>query len=319
MALMSASVVTASRRLGRGLCRDLLGASVLLVCLAMIPAVAQALAASQRASAFEFVSIRASSSDDSAVAGSSPTLSALPGGRFEARRQTLADLARVAFGFEDLDSGNGVVEVELPWQGIDRFDITASADRDWSTPPAGSRVPMELRGMLRALLEERFELKAHVDTRNRNVNALRLVRPDAGPGPNVRPADGDCERPDADSPTREQGRSTCGVMLTSGGIEARGATIAELALYLRRVGRMPSGDVGVYPVIVDQTNLPGRYDVSFTVPRPRDSRTKPGSTADLEYAAIVQALETQLGLKLERSRAPVTMLIIDKARRPRVD
>ena len=99
----------------------------------------------------------------------------------------------------------------------------------------------------------------------------------------------------------------------------RGVKIAELALYFRRIGGMPRGELGLYQAIVDQTKLPGRYDVSFTIPRPRDSRTGPASIADLQYAAFVQALETQLGLKLERARAPVTMLIIDKARKPRVD
>jgi uncharacterized protein (TIGR03435 family) len=181
-------------------------------------------------------------------------------------------------------------------------------------------VPVELRGMLRALLEERFELKAHVDTRNRNVTALRLVRPDAGPGPNLRPSDGACQPPDAPPPTlEEQKQATCGVVVTLDRLEARSVTIAELALYLRRVAGMPVGELGVYQAIVDQTKLPGRYDVSFTIPRPRDSRTGPRSTADLQQAATLQALETQLGLRIERARAPVTMLIIDKARKPRVD
>jgi hypothetical protein len=58
------------------------------------------------------------------------SISVLPGGCFEARNQTIENLARIAFGFEEVDPTVGVVaESTFSSPDADRFDIDAVADR----------------------------------------------------------------------------------------------------------------------------------------------------------------------------------------------
>ena len=69
----------------------------------------------------------------------------------------------------------------------------------------------------------------------------------------------------------------------------------------RTVGRM----------VFDRTGLRGRYDLSLRF-------RFPGQTADDADAPpeIFTALQEQLGLKLEATRGPVDVLVIDSATRP---
>jgi uncharacterized protein (TIGR03435 family) len=63
--------------------------------------------------------------------------------------------------------------------------------------------------------------------------------------------------------------------------------------------------------VVDQTNLPGRYD--FTLLWTPDSlRTTDPNAAP----GLFTALQEQLGLKLESTRAPIDVFVIDAATRP---
>ena len=117
----------------------------------------------------------------------------LPGGRFEARNQTLENLVRLAYGFERLNPHDTVKTPAFSsWIAADEFDVTATMDGEWTTPPAGETVPTELRGLLRTLLEDRFDLKARVETRPVSVYALRLANQAGSPGPGLRPAANDC-------------------------------------------------------------------------------------------------------------------------------
>jgi hypothetical protein len=116
------------------------------------------------------------------------TMNVLPGGRFEARNQTIENLARVAFGFDSVDPALGVVaETKYSSPLADRFDVTAVTDGEWSSPPSGRKVPGELRTMLRTLLEQRFKLKARVASggRGRFYFTGRLPLQSFEPGTNV--------------------------------------------------------------------------------------------------------------------------------------
>ena len=78
--------------------------------------------------AFEFVSLRPSAAPASASLGARVPrgeFRLIPDGRLEARGQALADLARVAYGFEQVDPKGGVVDADR-WMWTDRFDVTAA-------------------------------------------------------------------------------------------------------------------------------------------------------------------------------------------------
>jgi uncharacterized protein (TIGR03435 family) len=73
------------------------------------------------------------------------------------------------------------------------------------------------------------------------------------------------------------------------------------------------------PILVDQTTLPGKYDLLLELPASVASTTTKSVEADVRSIAIRNALETQLGLKLQPARVAVPRLMIERARKPRLD
>ena len=68
--------------------------------------------------------------------------------------------------------------------------------------------------------------------------------------------------------------------------------------------------------VIDKTGLTGEYNFVITFgPDQLQSRADPG----LDAAAgptFIEALRQQLGLKLERQKGPIDILVIDRAERP---
>ena len=80
---------------------------------------------------------------------------------------------------------------------------------------------------------------------------------------------------------------------------SKGTTMANLA-------RMLAGPLG--RAVVDRTGLQGRFDMSLTY-------SKAGG-AESDAPDIFTAVQEQLGLKLEATRGPVEILVIDSAEHP---
>ena len=77
------------------------------------------------------------------------------------------------------------------WLASDRYDINAKLE----VPPTsvqpfvpGATTPNPMQLALRNLLEERFKLKMHRETRELDVYALTMARPGGGPGPGLKPS-----------------------------------------------------------------------------------------------------------------------------------
>lgn len=232
------------------------------------------------------------------------SISLLPGGRFEARNQTIENLTRVAFGFEQVDPTVGVVaESKFSLPEADRFDIDAVADRPWTTASAGQKVPSEFRVLLRRLLVDRFKLRARVELTNVDVLALQLARHDRERGPGLRRWNFSCLDPD-DYPRDGDVRPKCGFRIETNRIEAGGVTMGELAAMINE-----AADMRMERFVVDQTGLSGRYDVTLSLDTEREDRRD----------ALRDALKNQLGLKLVKTRMPLPTLIIDHAEAPSTD
>jgi uncharacterized protein (TIGR03435 family) len=99
-----------------------------------------------------------------------------------------------------------------------------------------------------------------------------------------------------------------------GVLPARNASIADLAGVLQSV-------VLDRPV-VDQTDLPGRFDFTLTW-TPDESQFSgmgvkvPAPTGDAAAPpGLFTAITEQLGLKLESTRAPVDVLVVDHVEKP---
>jgi uncharacterized protein (TIGR03435 family) len=71
--------------------------------------------------------------------------------------------------------------------------------------------------------------------------------------------------------------------------------------------------------VFDETGLTGTFNIDARWAPSRDPSTEPGNGTPEELAAMFTALPEQLGLKLEPSRAPMDVLVIDHVERPTED
>ena len=193
-----------------------------------------------------------------------------------------------------------------------RFDIQA-------TLPEG--VPQsQQRAMLRALLEERFKVKARLETREIPSYALTVAR-EGQLGPQLRPTDKDCgewgrARRDAGpgvavpEPADAQGRPLCSVGQMS--------RLAERVMVIRSAGDFSALLNGIRQAselpLVDRTGLTGRFEFELTIEWPGMRRLDPDMVA--KAPALDVAVREQLGLRLERTTTPQQVLIIDSAEMP---
>ena len=189
------------------------------------------------------------------------------------------------------------------WVTSERYDVTAKA------PEGASRAEME--PMFRALLANRFNFKGHYETREQPIFELVLAHTDGRLGPEIKKLDIDCAARRAASargeavpalPPRPNGRLPCGMSASPGRILSGGMTLASFA-------RSIQGGTG--RVIVDKTGLVGDYEFVLTYTS--------NPQADSDRPSLFTALQEQLGLKLESSRGPVRVFVIDNIERPSED
>jgi uncharacterized protein (TIGR03435 family) len=169
------------------------------------------------------------------------------------------------------------------WLDLDEFDIDAR--------PGATATKDQLRSMLVALLAERFHLELHRDTKEMRVYALSV---DKG-GPKLHPATGDL-RPTT-SPQNFHGDMRQFANLIS----------IQLSIPTVEDPTRPAIASGPPVPVIDKTGLEGNYDISVNL-RPDDS----GGDS---FTRWQRALRDELGLKLDTQRAPVEVLIVDRAER----
>ena len=125
--------------------------------------------------AFEVASIRPTESAQPS------DIRPMPNGRFTATNTTPRSLLLRAYGLVDVQL------IGAPsWLNVERYDIDARA----GGAPVGG--PESLLPLVRALLVDRFKLRAHTDARELPAYALTFARRDRQPGPQLRPTQADC-------------------------------------------------------------------------------------------------------------------------------
>ena len=245
----------------------------------------------------------------------------MPPGRFTATNLPLRVLITNAYQLSFFQVVGGP-----DWIATDRFDVSATA-------PDGAP-PEQTRAMVRTLLKDRFKLVVHMETRDTPIYALVKARPDAAPGPRLKPSTMDCGpmRAERAAATAAAARARggrvavppppgpdepvlCGMRVAGRGgptlnYRAGNITMTALANALRTyVGRE----------VVDRTGLAGEFDfdLEFSAPPTAGSTDAGVPVAPLDDAAsIFTALQEQLGLKMESTRGPVEVMVIDSAERP---
>ncbi len=181
------------------------------------------------------------------------------------------------------------------WLRNDSFDVMARFPRGTAEE--------DFRAMLRNLLIERFGLIVHTETRDLQVYALvvgrrgpRLTESTAGSTAPI-PKGNDC------FPPLPPGQPYIAARHSSGGrtcLAAQQEPIAVLVHMLRSHMDRP---------MVDRTGLTGKYDIALEF-----GRTLSEQSSDTEQPDIFTAIQ-QLGLRLEKSKAPYEILVVDHVER----
>jgi uncharacterized protein (TIGR03435 family) len=208
-------------------------------------------------------------------------------GRFTVSNMTVKDLLAIAYQVRDFQVSGGP-----GWINSDHYDIEAKADRN-ATPKHMAEQ------MLQALLEDRFKLKVHRETKELPVYELTVAKN----GLKIHPAkEGSCSDVD---PTKQAALNRkpsdfCGyVGMRGGSLEATKQSISDLATTLSFVlGR----------TVVDKTGLKEAFDIHLEF--------APNDAADSTSPSIFTAVQEQLGLKLESGKGPVEVLVIDQVEKP---
>jgi uncharacterized protein (TIGR03435 family) len=277
----------------------------------------------ERLPSFEVASVRQNTSGP----GRTQTL-VQPGGRLVTTNAPLKMLVADAFlGAQPLAPSRVVGGPE--WIDSARYDINAKATTEFQPSPGGP--PREMLLMLRSLLEERFKLKAHRESRELPVYELVVARADAKLGPQLRQSAVDCDalvatvRAGAPPPARQPNEPPpCGAMrgparILSGGIPMQQfATMLTIALADAN-GR---GDRDQGRLVIDKTGLTGRFafTLTWTPERMPTSAPPPGvPPIDPNGPSFFTALQEQLGLKLQSAKGPVEVVVIDSVERPTPD
>jgi uncharacterized protein (TIGR03435 family) len=252
--------------------------------------------AAQQAATFDVASIKRNlewNQPGSGLAGPQP------GGRFIGRGVTLRRLISDAY---DMDVIGGP-----EWIGSDRFDVNATTTGDFG--------PEDIRLLLRPLLAERFNLVVHTEQRDRSVYAMTVARSDRL-GPNLTRSDPKCA---ADA---LKYFPTVGFPAPCGDFRMGPRELTGRGISMRMLGGILSGRVG--RTVVDRTGLTGRFDLEMkwateaglVVGPDRAGATDPASS---DGASIFTALQEQLGLKLEATRAAIDVIVVDRAEPPTPD
>jgi uncharacterized protein (TIGR03435 family) len=215
-------------------------------------------------------------------------MDATPGGRFIATGIPLRMLITDAYRLR------GVQVIGGPgWLDSDRWDIEGRPKAEDAAPAPPAKLdpaqPSRENLMLQSLLEDRFQFKFHWEKRELGVYELTVAKG----GPKFKESNG----VPAGRPRFRSGR---------GNLEAYEISMATFVYFL-----------GLDRIVVEGTNLKGLYDLGLKwTPETRQAAqgTEPAALPD--QPSIFTAIQEQLGLKLEATRSPIEVLVIDTIQKP---
>jgi uncharacterized protein (TIGR03435 family) len=243
-----------------------------------------------------------------------------PGGRLVVQHLPLRALVTFAYNVRDFQLTGGP-----SWMTTDFWDIEARVDEasisEVSGPPDPSKPnPMAVR--LQSLLQERFQLKTHTETRELPVYELSIAKS----GLKMKLSDDQTpykprERGEPPPPPLQRGGAMPRYSMRMG----RG-NMEAVAMDEANIVRSLSGTVG--RIIIDKTGLKGLYDLKLQwTPDPPAGGNAPGGAAgpggpefgppvDPNGPSIFTALQEQLGLKLDSAKGPVEVIVVDSVQKP---
>jgi uncharacterized protein (TIGR03435 family) len=224
-----------------------------------------------------------------------------PFGSFAAKSQSLKQIIEFVqdFGYYNVDQR---IVGGPKWLASSKFDIEAKCDeesvRAFGKMPLKQQIRAE-QNMVQALLVDRFKLRTHHEMRQLPVYALVQAKS----GFKMKPSgkSGEEELGDAGGPP--------------GNWKATDVTMKVLA---NELSSLP--EIGG-KIVVDGTGLKESFDfVLRWTPDPTMGAVPPGADdglkSDSSAPSLLTALQEQLGLKLESTKEPVDVIVIDSAELP---
>ena len=255
-----------------------------------------------------------------------PGLMLQPSGRATTPGSSVRQLILTAYGLEDLQ-----LIGDAAWIASDLYAIEAR------TVEGVTRANVRL--MLRALLQERFQLAVHSETRDLPAYTLTLANRDGRLGKGLRRSGAECAPiaappgvPIPPPPPPGPGPQftavlpndplgpTCGYISFPGWISGRRITMGHFVQALTALLRRP---------VVNETTLDGDFDLDVTyTPDSSTSGAAPASSVAApapppgalappsDRPSLFTAIQEDLGLKLDSRRRVVDVLVIDRIERP---
>ena len=259
---------------------------ILILILAAIP-----VASAQPPMQFEVASIKPSAS--SPMGEHRISVGIAPGGRLSVQGANVRMLMSIAYGVKEHEIVGGP-----SWVDTDRYDINAKPD---AASLSGPVTQEQMRPMIQALLSERFKLATHSESKEATVYALVAGKN----GPKLTETD-----PAAGANNRQ-------VRMGNGSLNATGVPLQFLADSMSRI---------LNRTVVDKTGLKARYDFKLEwTPDESTSLRLPGLPApggdgppppEARGPSLFNALEEQLGLRLNTEKGQISTIVIDKIEKP---
>jgi uncharacterized protein (TIGR03435 family) len=246
------------------------------------------------------------------------SLRTLPGGHLDVKNVTVSGLIMTAYHLQQFQIAGGPA-----WIHDVGFDIEARGNVN------ANRAQMIT--MIQPLLEDRFQLKFHRETRELPAYALTVTR---GGLKLLAPKQGGCAEPDGPKPPGPPPAGgtlpiPCGILnilTVPSGMRLRGGDVpmSELTRMLSMVLNRP---------VLDRTGLTRHFDVDLTfavddlsagltmvsgsVAGHREAMAAAAAANDSNAVPnILTAVQAQLGLKLDPGKGPSEVMIIDRVEMP---
>jgi uncharacterized protein (TIGR03435 family) len=249
--------------------------------------------AADKKPSFEVASIKLNVGDSRGGGGG---LSA--GGRWSVINTDLITLVMLANeGLSGVPMRRQIVDAP-DWASSEHYDINAITTDDLREKRVRELYTL-LPQIIQHLLEDRFQLGTHHEARQMPIYELVLAKTGRALGPRLRPTTVDC-RTDPQHCMIQSGR---------GHFDGPAVGLTMLVQML---------SFNVDRVIVDHTGLQGLFELNLEwtpdhIPGPN------GDSTFADNPSLFTALQKQLGLKLEATKGPVDVVVIDHVERPTPD
>jgi uncharacterized protein (TIGR03435 family) len=199
---------------------------------------------------------------------------------------TLKDLIETAYDLRDFQ-----IEGGPKWADANKYDVDATPGTRPQEAAVSPRGWTNVRLKVQVLLKDRFQLQLHRETRIAPIYSLAIAK-------------GGIKLSGLSATQSPQ----MGITAGQGTIVGGAASMAPLAYKLSRLLQRP---------VVNNTGLEGNYDFKLEwTPDPGPSAPDGQPVETPLGPSLFSALQQQLGLRLDATKGPMDVLVIDHVDKP---